>query len=203
MGALAAQQQAEAPAEANAQVDTTSAAAVADPNVSGTAASTQGGVNAARQASDTTASANAGDEDATPEEQKNYEQAMEAAKIALYENDQTADSISRMLQPEQKIDSTVQASLLTLSEIDKQINLDEGVVAQVAMDITDMVIDLGEEGKGIQYSEQEAQAVWGSVWEGVMEMYGVDEEEYADFTEGMSDEEVASQEQQYKQFLGE
>ncbi len=202
MGALAAQQQAQ-PAGPNAQIDTTSAEAVADPNVSGTAASTQGGVNAARQAADTTASANADESEATPEEQKSYEQAMEAVKTVLYENDSTSDSISRMLQPEQKIDSTVQASLLALSEIDKQLDLDEGVIAQVAMDITDMVIDLGEQGKGIQYSEQESQAVWGSVWEGVMEMYGVDEGEYADFTEGMSDEDVAGQEKQYKQFLGE
>ncbi len=215
MGALAAQRQqagvqaqggvqaqagAEAPAAA---VDTRSAAAEADPNVSGTAATAQGGVNAARQASDSTSPAAGDDSEASPEEQASYEKAMRAVQTVLYDNDQTSDSIARMLQPEQKIDSTVQATLLTISEIDKKIDMDEGVIAQVAMDTTDMIIDLGEQGKGIQYSEQEAQAVWGSVWEGTMEMYGIDEEEYADFTEGMSDKEVSAQESQYKQFLGE
>lgn len=197
MGALSDQQQTAATANT---VDPTVAA---DPRVGGGPATTQGGVNAARQAADATPSGSAGDEEATPEEQQEYERAMSAVQTTLYENDETADSIERMLQPEQKVDSTVQAALITLSEVDKQLNLDEGVIAQVAMDITDMIIDLGQEGKGIQYSDQEAQAIWGSVWEGVMEMYGVDEEEYESFTKGMSDEEVSGYDQQYKQFLGE
>lgn len=197
MGALSDQQQTAATANT---VDPTVAA---DPRVGGGPATTQGGVNAARQAADATPSGSAGDEEATPEEQQEYERAMSAVQTTLYENDETADSIERMLQPEQKVDSTVQAALITLSEVDKQLNLDEGVIAQVAMDITDMIIDLGQEGKGIQYSDQEAQAVWGAVWEGVMEMYGVDEEEFESFTKDMSDEEVSGYDQQYKQFLGE
>lgn len=184
-------------------VDTTSAEAEADPNVFGTAASVQGGVNVARQASDTTPSANADEEEATPEEQKSYEEAMGVAQQVLYENDDTSAAIAQMIQPNSKIESTVRATLLALSKIDKKVDLDEGAVAQFSMDLTDMIVDLAEEGKGMAFSEGEAQAVWGSVWEGVMEMYGVDEEEYSSFTDSMSDEEIEGQNQQYKQFLGE
>lgn len=201
MGALETAQ-AQAPVDP-AQVDTTSAAAVADPNVSGTAASAQGGVNAARQSADVTPGAGGDDTEASPEEQASYGKAMQAAQRVLYENDKTSDAISGMIQPDDKINSTVQASLMTISEIDKKMDLDEGVIAQVSMDVTDMIIDLGEEGRGIPYSEEESKAVWGSVWEGVMNLYGVDEEEYASYTEGMSDQDVAAQEQQYKQDLGE
>lgn len=185
------------------QVDTTSAEASADPNVPGAPASVQGGVNEARAAADATSGAGAGDESASPEEQQSYEQAMSALQQVVYENDTTADAIAEMVQESNKIDSTVQAVLVTLSELDKKLDMDEGIIAQIAMELTDMVMDVATEGKGIQYTEQEAQAVWGSVWEGVMEMYGVDEEEYTSFTEGMSDDDIAGQEQTYKGFLGE
>lgn len=186
-----------------ATADTTSAAVSNDPNVAAGPATTQGGVNAARQAADSTPGAAGEDQEATSEEQESYDQALRAADVVLYENDKTAESVENMLTAEDKIGSTVQASLMVLTQIDQKIDMPEEIIAQVAMDITDMVVDLAEEGKGIQFSEQEAQAVWGSVWEGVMETYGVDEEEYAAFTADMSDEDIAAQEQAHKGFLGE
>ena len=201
MGALQQQQQ-----DINAEqskMDTASAAASADPNVTGAPATVQGGVNIAREQTDETPSGGKGpDEEATPEEQKSYEKAMKAIQTVIYDNEESAGSIAEMLQPTQKIDSTVQAVLTTLSEVDKQIDMDEGVVVQVSMDLTDRIMDIGTEGKGIEYSDNEAKAVWKSVWEGVMNMYGIDEDEYASFTKGMSDADIKGQEQQYKQITG-
>lgn len=186
-----------------ATADTTSAEVSNDPNAAAGPATAQGGVNAARQAADSTPSGAGEDQEATSEEQESYDQAMRAVDTILYENDKTAESVENMLTAEDKIGGTVQASLMVLTQLDQKIDMPEEIIAQVAMDITDMVVDLAEEGKGIQYSEKETQAVWGSVWEGVMEVYGVDEEEYASFTADMSDEDIAAQEQAHKGFLGE
>jgi hypothetical protein len=186
-----------------ATADTTSAEVSNNPQIDAGPATTQGGVNASRQAADSTTPAGAAEEEASPEEQEAYDQAMTAAETVLYENDQTSEALSDLLRPEQKVDGAVQASLMAITQIDQKIDMPEEIIAQVSMDITDMIIDLAEEGRGMQFSEKEAQAVWGSVWEGVMETYGVDEDEYNSFTGGMSDEDISAQEQAHKGFLGE
>ena len=185
-----------------ATADTTSAEVSNNPQIDAGPATTQGGVNASRAAADNTPGAGGDDQEATTEEQEAYDQAMAAAETVLYENDQTADALSDMLRPEQKIDGAVQASLMAITQIDEKIDMPEEIIAQVSMDITDMIIDMAEEGRGMQFSEQETQAVWGSVWEGVLETYGVDEDEYNSFTGDMSDEDIAAQEQAHKGFLG-
>jgi hypothetical protein len=186
-----------------ATADTTSAEVSNNPQIDAGPATTQGGVNASRQAADSTTQAGAEEEAATDEEQAAYDEAMAAAETVLYENDKTSEALSDLLRPEQKVDGAVQASLMAITQIDQQIDMPEEVIAQVSMDITDMIIDMAEEGRGMQFSEQETQAVWGSVWEGIMETYGVDEDEYNSFTGGMSDEDISAQEQAHKGFLGE
>jgi hypothetical protein len=183
--------------------DTTSAEISNNPQIDAGPATTQGGVNAARAAADNTTGAMGDDVESSPEEQQAYDQAMKAAETVLYVNDQTADAIGNMINSERKIESVAKASLMAVTKIDQKIDMPEEIIAQVSMDITDMIIDLAEEGKGMQFSEKETQAVWGTVWEGVMDAYGVDEDEYNSFTADMSDEDIASQEQAHKGFLGE
>lgn len=185
------------------KVDVTSPEAAANPGVMGAPVTPEAAFLEAQGATDDTPSAAAGEDEATPEEQAEYEQAMKAVQVVLYDNDRTSEAIADMLQPEDKIGSVVQATLLTLNQIDSQLDMDEAVIPQVMSELADRIMDMGEQAKGMEFSEQEAQAVLGSVWEGVMEMYGVDEEEYNNFTSNMSTDEVASQEQTYKQFLGE
>lgn len=184
-------------------VDVTSREAATDPNVQGAPATPANGVAAARAAADDTPSADSQDEQASPEEQAEYERAMEAVTTVLYKNQGTSESINDMLQPQDKIGSVVQATIMTLHQIDKQLDLDESVIPQVMSDIADLVMDMGEQTKGMTFSEKEAQAVLGSVWEATMDMYGVDEDAYHNLTSGLSDKQIGGYEKQYQDMLKE
>jgi hypothetical protein len=183
-------------------VDVTSKEGAVDPNVQGAPATPSNGVAAARAAADDTPNADAPEEQASPEEQKEYERAMDAVSTVLYKNQGTSEAIADMLQPEDKISSVVQATMLTLHQIDAQLDLDETVIPQVMSDIADMVMDMGEQVKGMTFSDKEAQAVLGATWEATMQMYGVDEDAYHNFTSGLDDKKLSGYEQKYKEFLG-
>jgi len=182
-------------------VDVTSREAATDPNVQGAPATPANGVAAARAAADDTPSADAGEEQASPEEQAEYDRAMEAVSTVLYKNQGTSEAINDMLQPQDKISSVVQATMMTLHQIDSQLDLDESVIPQVMSDIADLVMDMGEQTKEMTFSEKEAQAVLGSCWEATMEMYGVDEDGYNNMTKDLSDKQISGYEQQYQDML--
>jgi hypothetical protein len=141
--------------------------------------------------------------EATPEEQQDYERATQVLSKVLYEDERTSEAVLKQLQPQEKIGSVAKTSMMVIKQIDEKIDLDEVIIPQFTQDVVDRVVDLYENAHGDEFSEQETQAVLGSAWEGVMEMFGVDEESYAELTAGMSQEEFGSYEQQYKQFLGE
>lgn len=143
-----------------------------------------------------------GGEQASPEEQAEYERAIKAAQKVIYENDGTSDAVIQMVQPDNKVESTVTATLLLLHQLDSKLNLDENVIAQFTQDLADMVIDVAEAAHGIQYSERELQEVLGATWENVMEMYGADEDDYNAFMDTMSPEQQQAQGEVYKQFVG-
>ena len=69
------------------------------------------------------------------------------------------------------------------------------------MEVTDRVIDIAENGKGLQFSDSELQAILGSTWELIMSAYGADPDDYAELTADMSDDDLAGHEQQYKSFF--
>lgn len=184
-------------------VDVTSREAALDPNVS-TPSSAQAGIDAVRSgsAAATTPGFTGSEEQASQEEQAEYERASDAITAVIYREDETANAVADMLQPKDKIGSTVQATLMILKQVDDQIDMDEAVIPQVMSDIADMLMDIGEQTKDMIYSDKEAQAVLGASWEGVMDLYGVDEEAYQTATAGMDDGAVAQADQQYKEFLG-
>jgi len=190
-------------AENPGAVDVTSREAAVDPNVQGAPATPANGVAVARESADKTPSADAPEEQATPEEQAEYEKAIDAVTTVLYKNQGTSEAINDMLQPQDKISSVVQATVLTLHQIDAQLDLDGSVIPQVTQDIADMVMDMGEKTKGMTFSDKEAQAVLGSCWEAVMQIYGTDEDAYHNFTQGLDDKKISGYEQQYQNMLKE
>jgi hypothetical protein len=143
-----------------------------------------------------------GDEEASPEEQQEYERALGAVNRVMYGDPNTSRSIADQLRPEDKIGSTVKASILLIKQLDEKIDMDEVVIPQITQEVADRMIDMGEQVKGMEFSEQDAQAVLGATWEGVMEVFGIDPETYEEFTQGMSEQDIQGYSQQYKQFLG-
>lgn len=150
------------------------------------------------------ASIKGGDQEASAQEQDEYERALKALSKVLYEDERASDGIIQQLLPEERVGSVAKASMLIINQLDAKLDFDEDIIAQLTQDTVERVIDLFENTKlEDEFSEQEAQAALGATWEGIMEMYGVDEDSYAELTSGLSEDEFKGYETQYKQFLGE
>lgn len=184
-------------------VDLTSPQAQADPNVMFTPASAEGGAALAKDAVNRGGGAAAGEEAASPEEEEAYKSALGALHTVLYSNEGTSQAVVDMLQPEDKIGSTVKAGVMLIQQLDEKIDMEESIIAQITMDTADRLIEMGERAKGMEFSEKESQAVMGATWEGVMEIFGVDEGSYEELTQGLSEKDVAGYTQEYKGYLGE
>lgn len=161
-------------------------------------------IDAAKQA----AEAPDGEEmpNATPEEQAEYERVFDGLSDMLYENDQMSKSISGSLMQEDPMGSTIQAALVTIQQLDERLDMDEIVIPQITQDTTEMIMELGE-AKGLQYTGRQAQQILAGVWEGVMIMFGGEDEtineDYAAITEGMSEAEINDSMATYQKLLSE
>lgn len=122
--------------------------------------------------------ATVGEEEPTAAETREYERVAGAMQRALYEEDTIADAVMKQLDPNDKISTATKASALLIQQIDEKLDMDEIVIPQITQDAVAMVTELAENRFGIQFSEQDEQAVLGSTWEGVMAMFGVNERDY-------------------------
>jgi len=115
------------------------------------------------------------EEQANRREQKEYERAMRALMNVLYENDSTSNAIMQQINPEDPISSTVKAGVLLINELDKKVDMDENIIAPVTMEVVTRLMELAENRHGIEFQENEGQAIMGATWEGVMTSFGVDQ----------------------------
>jgi len=181
------------------QVDVTTAEGQLNPN---TIAQPQDGATAIAAAQGRQGKSLAGEEEqATPEEQAEYERALDALHQVLYEDEERSNSIVGMIQPEDKIGSVVKASVLVIKQLDEGVDLDENVVAEITVDTADRIMELAETAHNISFSEQETKAVAGATWEGVMALFGMDEESVREMTAGMSPEQIKGYEKEYKSMV--
>lgn len=141
------------------------------------------------------------EQEATEEEQAELERAVGALGKVLYEDDSTSQAIQDQLRPEERIGSMAKASILLIKNLDEKLDFDEDIVAQFTQEVADRVIDMYENKVGEEVSEGDAQKVLGATWEGVMEMFGVDEDSYEEMTQGMTDEDLDGYTEQFNQFL--
>lgn len=117
------------------------------------------------------------EEQATPEEQAEYERAMLALTKVLYANEQTSKAIVDQINPEDKVDTTSKAAMLVINQLDQKVDLDEIVVAQITQESVARIIELAETRYNTEYDDREQQAILGTVWEGVQTMFGVEPED--------------------------
>ena len=142
------------------------------------------------------------EEAATPREQAELDRAVAALERILYESDNAGNSLMQQVSPEDKVGTAAKASILTVNLIDEQIDLDEIIVAQFTQEVVDRITELAEARYNMEYTERDLQATLGATWEGVMEMFGVDEADYQQFAGTFSEDQVSSLEKTHKEFLG-
>lgn len=146
------------------------------------------------------------DTPATPEENAEYDRALGGLSKILYEDIGTSGAIIDMLQPEEKVGSVAQATIMVLTQMDNKMDLNENVFAELTRETVDRIVDLGEQTKGMAFSDEDVRNALGAAWEGILQIYGDPDSAQADLeelTQGMSEEDVMAQANQYKQFLGE
>ena len=138
-----------------------------------------------------------------PEEQEEFERAMAELSDTLYTNEKTSKALVEMIDPEDKVGSTVKAVLSLVTSMDDKINMDEGIIYNITMEAADRLIDLAESA-GKEFNEKETEQVALAAWEGMMTAYddeaeGNLQEDHDYLAEGMSDVEKKQAETRYQE----
>jgi hypothetical protein len=140
---------------------------------------------------------------ASANEQEEYDRAMQALYTVLYQNEKTAKAVADQLNAEDKVGSVTRAGILLIKSLDERISMDEEIIPQMTREVADSLIEIAE-AKGVpEFAEGEVKAVLGSMWEGVMAVFGMSKEDAEDLRMDSSPEELNGMEEQYRQFLGE
>ena len=141
------------------------------------------------------------EEPASPEEQQEYERAMNALAKILYGSTKASNGVVDQVDPNDKVGSTSKVSMLFIKSLDEKINLDESVVAQMVEEVTSRIMELAEARHGMSYDEREAQMIVGSTWEGVQMMFDMDEQDHAELVRGEGSENLSQLKLQYEAAL--
>lgn len=139
-------------------------------------------------------------EQASAVEQREYERALAGLYKVLYEDDRTHQAVLRGLKstPFNKVEPITKTSLLLIQQLDEKVDLDEAVVAQITGDTVDRLIEMAEVRYKAEYSDLDAQRALGATWEGVMMMFGVDEQDFKQTMAGMRREDIVRGSQVYE-----
>lgn len=118
------------------------------------------------------------EQEASPEEQQQYENALAAISEALYENDQTFEGIEKMLQSGDPIDAITRAGVTLITEVDKQINMPEAVLFAVVPDVFDMLVEIGTRAGFFEMDDEQMKLGLATFQETLLRAYGVSQEDY-------------------------
>ncbi len=139
--------------------------------------------------------------DATSGEQAEYDRAMDALGQVLYSNEKISNSIVDQIDPEDPVGSTAKVSMLLIQQLDQKVDLDEVVVADITQETVSRIMELAEARHGIEYDDRDAQAILGATWEGVSEMFGVDEADHAELVNSVGSERLGPLKAQHEAAL--
>ena len=140
------------------------------------------------------------EEQATPEEQAEYERAMKALAKVLYANDKIANSIVDQIQEQDRVGSTTKVSILLVQQLDKKLQMDESIVAQMSQEVVSRIMELAEARHQFNYGDREGQVIMGAVWEGVQQMFGMEPQDAEALMAGIGGEGIADLKQQHEAF---
>jgi len=135
----------------------------------------------------------AGEEAATPEEQEAYDSAMQMASEMLHASDEASAQILQMMSGENPIDGIVSVVEFIIGKIEEtfQGNLPEATIIPLSDEISDWVIELGEEAGLFDLSEDQIFETKGAIVNSLTEQYGgVAQEDMQGLMKGTSEEAV-------------
>lgn len=141
------------------------------------------------------------EEQATPEEQQAYEAALAASSQIIHGDDSAHAAVMKMLDEREKIGSVAKAAVTIVTQVDSQLDMPETILAGVLAQVVDWLLELAEMGKGMQFSEREQEQVLATATELLLEVYGVDEDEYQGLVGGMDDNQLKGYHQKYQGLL--
>jgi hypothetical protein len=117
----------------------------------------------------------------SPALKEEYQRINMALHKALYQlpGDKAATGVLKSLFPQgpAKIKGVVMASLALITQIHKQLKFPPQLILPFTKDVVSHVMDLGQQVKKIQYSEQECTAILGATLESVMRVFGVSQKQ--------------------------
>lgn len=141
-------------------------------------------------------------QEADPQLQQEYARAIRSMAKVLYSNDQTANSIVDQIRPDNLVSDTAKVATIFIKELDRKINMDEGVIAEVTRESVERISELAEARHQIQYSMPDLEKILGATWEAVQSMYGnTDVEGFTQTVQGMRPEDLQALQQQQQQIL--
>jgi hypothetical protein len=130
------------------------------------------------------------EEQATPEEQEQYEQVLAAISKALYSDDKTFEGFEQMLQGDDPVDSLVRATTTLISEVDKKIQIPEVVIPQLPMRVFDMLLEVGTKAGFFELTDEEIRLGAGAAQDTVNRVYGISAENFEGMTADLNEQDV-------------
>ena len=140
-------------------------------------------------------------QEASSQEQQEYERAMRAVVRVLYGNDETARGIVDQIDPNDVVSSTSKVGMLFVKELDRKINMHESVVAEITQEAVTRIAELAEARHGVTYKQQDMEKIIGATWEGVQSMFGGDPEQFTQSVRSMPQETLQAIKTQHEQIL--
>lgn len=139
---------------------------------------------------------------ADPQEQQEYQRAMRGMAKVLYGNDKTANAIVDQIKPNSLVSDTAKVSMLFIKELDRKINMDENVIAEVTRESVERIAELAEARHGIEYQPTDMEKILGATWEGVQSMFGnEDVQGYTQTVQSMAPQDLQALKQQQEAIL--
>lgn len=135
-----------------------------------------------------------------PELEQAFEEAKAEVGELLYKNTDMSDRIIKMADKREKVGSVAKAVVLVVTELDKQVDFPEEVLAGITAWTADRVIELVTEDASVdlEYNEKEAKQVVMTATELMLDAYGVTPEERQMLGQGMKPEQLSELDSLYK-----
>lgn len=142
----------------------------------------------------------------SPALQEEYQRANAALYTALYTNDNVAQAILKHVQtdPQFAVKSIASAAMLLFTQIDKQLRITQSapqIVLPFVKDIVAHVLDLAQQVKGVQWTEQQANSALGTALEMVLRIRGVSKKNVQSIQQHIPRSQLQQQLQNYRQAL--
>jgi hypothetical protein len=139
---------------------------------------------------------------ADPREQQEYERAMRALAKVLYGSDGAANSIVDQIKPNALVSDTSKVTMMLIKELDRKINMDEAVIAEVTQEAVERISELAEARHQVQYQPTDIEKILGATWEGVQSMFGnEDVQGYTQTVQSMRPEDLQAIKSQHEAIL--